>query len=75
LREHGARVLNPSTDLVFPCPDSAVVIVDGFDHIALAKSDDPSQSPRAPAESDSDEEGEGHQSGKAQEEKKEEEPL
>jgi len=32
--------LNPSTDLVFPDPSQAVIIVDGFDHIELAKGED-----------------------------------
>ena len=31
--EHGARILNPEKEITFPSPDTAVLILDGYDHM------------------------------------------
>ena len=43
IKNHGARILNPSTDIIFVNDDSAVIIIDGFDHMALVKDEDVSK--------------------------------
>jgi len=38
LVKHGARIINPSTDIIFsPSNESVVLIIDGIDHMIFSK--------------------------------------
>eukprot|EP00347_Sterkiella_histriomuscorum_P020695 403336831 len=72
MKKHGARILNPSTDIIFVKSDSAVIIVDGFDHMAFVNQEEG----KLEAIVDSDEEQDEESSAdKKKEEKKDESPL
>ena len=64
LSKHGARVLNPATDIIFSESNSQVVLIlDGVDHMAVAKDEEKLHKGESPPvvnenedDSDSDEE-------------------
>ena len=40
IKKHGARVLNPALDITFTSADTAVILVDGFDHMVFEKDEE-----------------------------------
>lgn len=37
IEKHGARILNPEKDIIFPNAETAIIIIDGYSHMSYNK--------------------------------------
>jgi hypothetical protein len=63
ITKHGARLLNPESDIKFPQPDSVVIILDGYDSLAPEAEEKDKDSKREDDGSSTSEDDDGDDKG------------